>query len=579
VTTEEPVAASMTLARLAEEAWEGMLAAQPVMATAIGDRRFDDRLPDNRPGANAAERRRLADLLHRARVIPAADLGPADTISLTALIAFLEMQLDLATAGLERWVIDPLEGPQVGFLNIPSYQIVESPADGDRMLGRWAAMGPFVDRHVDSVLDALAGGTISAQAPIRKVIDELDDLLGQPAETWALLEPARVDRPAWSETERQRFAAALETVVVERIRPAFVRYRDVLVERVLPRARSDDRPGLGDMPGGVEAYRRVVRAHTSLDLAPDRIHAIGLAEVERIDEELAETAARALGSPDRRAAVDRLRHDPALHFATREDVLATATAALARANAALGDWFGVLPRATCEVVEMGAHEAKHSTIAYYLQPPEDGSRPGRYYLNLSAPETRPRYEAEALAFHESVPGHHLQLAIAQQLTGLPAFRRHEGSTAFIEGWGLYTERLADEMGLYSGDVDRIGIASFDGWRACRLVVDTGIHALGWSRRRAIEFMVDHTALAENNIVNEVDRYITWPGQALAYKLGQLEIRRLRDEARERLGAGFDVRAFHDAVLSNGALPMPALRAVVEAELRGLSPDPVAHGGG
>jgi len=215
---------------------------------------------------------------------------------------------------------------------------------------------------------------------------------------------------------------------------------------------------------------------------------------------------------------------------------------------------------------MEAHESKHSTIAYYLQPAEDGSRPGRYYLNTSAPTTRPRYEAEALAFHESVPGHHLQLAIAQELRGLPAFRRHAGTTAYFEGWGLYTERLSDEMGLYSGDLDRIGIASFDGWRASRLVVDTGIHALGWSRDRAIAFMLDHTALAPDNIANEVDRYITWPGQALAYKLGQLEILRLRAGARERLGGRFDIRAFHDAVLSQGALPLTTLATVVETTL-------------
>ncbi len=215
---------------------------------------------------------------------------------------------------------------------------------------------------------------------------------------------------------------------------------------------------------------------------------------------------------------------------------------------------------------MGAHESKHSTIAYYLQPAEDGSRPGRYYLNTSSPELRPRYEAEALAFHESVPGHHLQIAIAQELDGLPAFRRHAGTTAFIEGWGLYSERLAEEMGLYSGDLDRIGIASFDGWRACRLVVDTGLHALGWSRDAAIAFMLEHTALAPDNVVNEVDRYITWPGQALAYKLGQLEIRRLRDEAQARLGSAFDVRRFHDAVLAQGALPLSTLRMVVERDL-------------
>jgi uncharacterized protein (DUF885 family) len=194
----------------------------------------------------------------------------------------------------------------------------------------------------------------------------------------------------------------------------------------------------------------------------------------------------------------------------------------------------------------------------------DGSRPGRYYINLYEPTTRPRYEAEALAFHEAVPGHHLQIAIAQELEGLPAFQRMLGSTAFAEGWGLYTERLSDEMGLYSADLDRFGILSFDAWRAGRLVVDTGMHALGWSRQQAIDYLTEHTALGENNIANEVDRYIVWPGQALAYKIGQLEILRLRADARERLGDAFDIRAFHDTVLGAGAVSLTTLGQMVEA---------------
>ncbi|HYS71576.1 MAG TPA: DUF885 domain-containing protein, partial [Thermoplasmata archaeon] len=246
------------------------------------------------------------------------------------------------------------------------------------------------------------------------------------------------------------------------------------------------------------------------------------------------------------------------------EVAAKAEQAVARAKAAIPRFFGRLPKADCEVVRMGEHEEKHSTIAYYRQPAADGSRPGRYYINTSAPETRPRYEAEALAYHEAIPGHHLQIAISQELEGIPAFRKHLGVTAFVEGWGLYSERLADEMGLYSSDLDRMGMMSYDAWRACRLVVDTGMHAKGWSRQRAIDFMKENSALAENNIVNEVDRYIAWPAQALAYKTGQLEILRIREDARGRLGDRFDIRKFHDAVLENGAVALGTLREAVEA---------------
>jgi uncharacterized protein (DUF885 family) len=216
---------------------------------------------------------------------------------------------------------------------------------------------------------------------------------------------------------------------------------------------------------------------------------------------------------------------------------------------------------------MSPHEAKFSTIAYYRDPAADGSRPGSYYINTTQPETRPRYEAETLAFHEAVPGHHLQIAIAQELDGLPAFRRLSGPTAYVEGWGLYSERLSAEMGLLSDEMNRFGIASFDAWRACRLVVDTGLHALGWRRDRAIRFMADHTALAQNNIVNEVDRYLAIPGQALAYKLGQREILALRDEARTAFGDQFDIRAFHDVVLGQGAVALSTLRGIVEAWIR------------
>jgi uncharacterized protein (DUF885 family) len=310
----------------------------------------------------------------------------------------------------------------------------------------------------------------------------------------------------------------------------------------------------------------LARAHTSLEVVPEEVHAIGLEEVRRIDADFAELGARLLGTNGRAETLTALREDPALHFEAREEIAAVAKASLERANGAIGDWFGRLPQAPCEVVVMPAHEEKHSTIAYYRDPAGDGSRPGQYFVNTYAPETRPRYEAETLAFHESVPGHHLQIAIAQEMADLPAFRRFNGSTAYTEGWGLYTERLSEEMGLLSGDLDHFGVLSFDAWRAGRLVVDTGLHALGWTRQQAIDFMAEHSALGENNIANEVDRYIAHPGQALAYKLGQLELLRLRAEARARQGSRFDIRLFHDVVLGEGALPLPVLRQVVERTL-------------
>ncbi len=540
------------------------MAAHPVAATALGDRRFDDRLRANGPGAIAADVARLTGLTTRVEAIEPASLSAADRVSRAALLDFVRYELDLAEAGIDAWMVDPLDGPQVAYLNVPSFQPVRTIADGEALVARWQAIGPWIDRLVGTTRDALAQGVAAPQALVRNVVAELDDLLARPVDEWTLVDPAREDHADWPAGRQHAFADAVRAAVVAGIEPAFARYRAFLVDELAPVARGDERPGLSHLPGGAEAYARLVRSHTTLELSPDEIHRIGLDELERIDAEFRDLGGRFLGTSDQAAVLARLRSDPALHFATSAEVRDVAEASLARANAAIPAWFGRLPKTPCIVVEMAAHEAKYSTIAYYREPAGDGSRPGSYYINTSAPETRPRYEAETLAFHEAVPGHHLQIAIAQELDDLPAFRRLGGPTAYIEGWGLYSERLSAEMGLLSGDIDRFGIASFDAWRACRLVVDTGMHALGWSRGRAIDFMAEHTALAENNIANEVDRYLALPGQALAYKLGQREILRLRDSARAALGAAFDVRTFHDVVLGQGAVGLSTLGAVVHA---------------
>lgn len=256
--------------------------------------------------------------------------------------------------------------------------------------------------------------------------------------------------------------------------------------------------------------------------------------------------------------------DPALYFTSEDEIEAEAKAALAAAKAKIPAYLGVLARTDCVVHRVPDVEAPFTTIAYYREPNPDGTKPGEYMINVSSPTKRARFEAEVLAYHESIPGHHLQIALAMEEPATPAFRRFLGSTAFVEGWALYVERLADEMGLYHGDLDRMGMLSFDAWRASRLVVDTGIHAEGWTRAQAVTFMIDHTALAKINIENEVDRYVYWPGQALGYKTGQLALRRLRNKAEATLGPRFDLRSFHDAVLHGGAVTLPILDARIEA---------------
>jgi uncharacterized protein (DUF885 family) len=562
--TEPPhPSAGDALGRLAERAWDDYVAAEPVYATSIGDRRFNDRLPPNDADALDRDRVRLSASQADTRAIDPRALSAEERVTRAALLDFLAYQLGLAASGVTAWSIDPLDGPQVSFLNVPSFQPIETEAEGRAALARWRDMGPWVDRHVDRLRASAGRGLIAPACLIDRVAGELDDLLARPVDDWPLVAPARTDRPDWPPAAAATFRTDLRAAVEDGLRPAFGRYRAALIDEFRPIARSDDRPGLSHVPGGADAYASLVRAHTSLGLNPESIHDIGLAETARIDAEFEELGTRLLGRSALPDVLTALRNDPRLRFETSDEVVTTAGSALDRATAAVPGWFGRVPRTPCEVVVMAPHESKHSTIAYYRSPAADGSRPGQYYINVSEPATRPRYEAEVLAFHEAVPGHHLQLAIAQELHGLPAFRRFGGPTAYIEGWGLYSERLSAEMGLLSGELDAFGILSFDAWRASRLVVDTGMHALGWSRGLAIDFMTAHTALAPNNIANEVDRYLAMPGQALAYKLGQLELLRLRATASQTLGSAFDIRAFHDLVLGGGAIGLTTLRGVVD----------------
>ena len=554
--------ADARLAALASDLWEEMLRANPVFASNHGDERYLGQLEDVTPAGVADRRARLAALQQRAAGIDASQLSAADKVSLGLLGDEVQRALILAGSGMETWLVDPRAAPHVGFFNLVIDQPSATPAQRDAMEQRWAAMAGVVDATCFQLETGLRQGHLGTHAAIAETVAQLDRILAQPVEQWPLGSPtldASLDA-----AERDALLARLRATLETGLRPALQRYRALLAERLLPVARSDDRPGLVSLPGARDLYDQLIWVHTGLPLQAEAVHEIGLQEVASIRKQIAELGGRVFGTKDVAEIQRRLREDPALHFTTRDEVEAAAADALARARAAIPRWFGRLPVADCVVTRIGAHEEQETTIAYYNEPAADGSHPGRYFINTWAPETRPRYEAQVLAFHESIPGHHLQIAIAQELTGLPRFRREGGTTAYVEGWALYTERLCDEMGLYSGDVDRLGMLSFDAWRACRLVVDTGLHAQGWSRQQAIDYLLANTLLAPNNVENEVDRYITTPGQALAYKIGQREIAALRAQAQQALGARFDIRAFHDVVLDEGAVTLPVLRANVEA---------------
>jgi uncharacterized protein (DUF885 family) len=531
------------LRAILEDHWSASMERSPTWATALGDHRFDDRLPDASPEATASWRAAEAGLLARLRAIP--DLPPDDAVTADLLAFELAGDLRLGACRGELWDFSAPDNPMTRLADLPEHHPADDPAS---LVARYRASPAWIDQQVANYRAGLAQGLVVSAPTARLVIDQVDQFLARPDADWPLAAPISAEDAA---------------EVLPPIRASLVAWRAFLADELLPKARPADHEGLWALPGGPECYAALVAQHTSLDLTPEEIHAIGLSELESVHAEFRALGAKVLGTDDLPAIFAALRN-PAQRFADEAAVEAKARDTLARANAAVPRVFRVLPKTTCGVEPVPAHLAPFTTIAYYDPSAADGSRPGTYFVNTLDPATRPLHEAEVLAFHESVPGHHLQIALAQEQADLPAFRRNIGCTAFVEGWALYTERLADELGLYSSDLDRLGMLSFDAWRGSRLVVDTGIHHLKWSREDAEKFLLENTPLAENNVRNEVDRYINMPGQALAYKLGQREIFALRREAEEKLGPKFDIAGFHEVVLAAGAVTLPVLRARVEA---------------
>ncbi len=549
--------------QIAHDYWEEFLRQNPLSATMLGDRRFDSEMPDPSPEGRERMGKWLEATREKLAQLDLDSLDAEEQVTAKCLQWEIDSQLIHLRAGLDLWTIDPMAGIQTHLAMTAQLQDPSTPELGSKMAERWEKIGDYIDGHTDNLRHSLAQGKVAPKASVVKVISQVETMLATPTAQWDLLVPVGKNRNGWSKVDSEEFERRMTQAVENLARPAFVRYLDLLKNEILPAARGNAKAGLVHLPDGAQAYQTLLKAYTTLDLTAKEIHQIGLEELTRIREEMLGLGKRLLGETELPRIFEHLRSNPQLHFQTREEIQAQAEDALKRAAKIIPNWFGRLPAASCQVQPVPANEEKDSTIAYYRQPAADGSRPGIYYVNTCDPATRPRYEAEVLAFHESIPGHHLQIAIAQELRNLPSFRRHVGVTAYVEGWALYVERLAQEMGLYSGELSMLGVLSFDAWRACRLVIDTGLHALGWSRGQAMEFLADNTPLAKNNIENEIDRYLTWPGQAVSYKIGQQEMWRLRKTAERRLAADFDIQEFHDKILGNGAVSLPILAQLLE----------------
>lgn len=549
-----------SLARLSDRYWDLAMANSPMWASLLGDHRFDAEMEDLSREREEDLTSRFGAIADEATALDPASLGREDRITRHVLLFELEGAIGSLQGRYPEFLVDPMLGLHMDIVQgVPQLR-----AGNDEHAWAFVEKASKVGRVFDQALQRHRDGVVAGRTPprisVEKVLGQLDSFARLPLADNPFLQISLPE--AWDDLQRKRWRKAMEDQVRNVVVPAFARYRDGIAADVLPHARPPERSGVCWLPDGEELYRKAVRRYTSLDVDPAEVHRIGLDAIAALEDEYRHLGEKVLGTSDVFTIYDRLRNDPALRFETADQVHRAAEAALARSRAAIPEWFGRLPEAPCIVQPVPDVGAGDTTIAYYFPPAEDGSRPGVYFINLSEPTTRTRFEAEALAFHESIPGHHLQIAIAQELEGVPAFRRHGNVTVYVEGWGLYTERLADEMGLYTDDVARLGMLSFDSWRACRLVVDTGLHAMGWSRQQAIDYMVDNSPQATNNIVNEVDRYIGYVGQALAYKMGQRELFRLRDHARTTLGHRFDIRTFHDTVLENGPVPLDLLGDLV-----------------
>ena len=440
------------------------------------------------------------------------------------------------------------------FIFLPRYPLVTA-EHGERYLEKIRGLPEFITTWGERLEQAADEGITPISHLVTAMIASLDRELAAPLSQGPLIRQTPPTTVA--DDEARIWTAQLGRLLDDLVAPAVRGLRSVLADRTSGRARDDSIPGLVHLSGGRELYERLVWAHTTLAVTPEDVHEVGLRQIERLEDEYRQIAGPLLGTTEIEEIYRRLRDDEALHYRDSESLVTDATAALAKATAAAPGWFGVLPQAPCV-----ANSIDQGALAFYSRPARDGSKPGRFFFNTSDPTMWGTFQLEAVTYHEGVPGHHLQLAIAQENPELHRLLADYYIAAYNEGWGLYTERLADEMGLYSSGLDRIGMLSADSMRACRLVVDTGLHALGWTRDRAIEFMVANSPMSVVQVEGEIDRYIGNPGQALGYMMGRLEIDRIRSEAEAALADRFDLKAFHDTVLSTGSVPITTLKRVV-----------------
>lgn len=554
--------ASTELHQLIDDHWEYGLKDDPLAATSYGDHRFDDRLPARAPGAFAVRDRQARRYLNRLEKIDRDALGPEDRINYAMFERLLRENIADFEFGAHLMPITSRSGFHVGFPRLPDRMPLATKKDFENYISRLEGFEAYVEAHIELMREGMRTGRVLP----RVVLDDWESavkahIVDDPTESILYTpfqdRPASVLAPEWDRLCRRAREAVARSIV-----PGYEEFHRFMQEEYVPAAR--ETIAASDLPGGKEWYEHLVRHYTTLDITPKEVHKTGLAEVARIRAEMQEVIDGVGFQGTFAEFVEFLRTDPQFYVDTPEQLMKEVAYVLKKMDGELPKLFKTLPRMPYGIERVPDYIAPQTTTAYYDPPAGDGTRAGSYFVNCYDLNSRPLYEVEALSLHEAVPGHHLQVAIMIELEGVPAFRRFAWVTAFGEGWALYAERLGLETGFYQDPYSNFGRLTYEMWRACRLVVDTGIHYFGWTRQQAIDFMADNSALTLHNITTEVDRYISWPGQALGYKIGELKIRELRARAEGQLGRAFDVREFHDVVLGSGAVPLDILEANVDA---------------
>ncbi|MEM6687933.1 MAG: DUF885 domain-containing protein [Planctomycetota bacterium] len=549
------------LTSLLDEIWDYEISVSPLLATNIGDPRNQDRFADQSIAAIETRSKKRKDFLERLLQCDSSKLSDLALVDRELAKQRLESQLSDFRFRLHQMPLSNRGGFHIEFPELANVMNPTTVEEFEDYIARLKDFPRVVNEHIELMRLGLDSGLTQPAIIMRESESQASAHIVDKAEQsrlWANIPQASIDAvgpEAWKE-----LTPRIKKAIRDEVIPGYRKFAEFLREEYLPGCRGT--VGASALEQGRELYVDRVRRFTTLDISPEALHETGIKENDRIRKRMIAIKEELKFDGDLNAFVEYLRTDPKFYAKSGEELLQKTAYVLKLADGGLPNLFGKLPRIPYGIREIPDYVAPQTTSAYYWPPATDGSRGGFYYVNTYNLSSRPLYQVESLSLHEAVPGHHLQLALQAEITNLHPMSRESNVTAFIEGWALYSERLGYELGFYTDPYQEFGRLSMEAWRASRLVVDTGIHWLGWSRKQAIEYLKDHTALSEHNVVAEVDRYIGWPGQALAYKTGELEIVRLREEAEQALGERFDRRDFHDKVLEVGAIPLPLLRSRV-----------------